>query len=379
MSKTNTNTAIQDTAKPLATKMESTISLPRREKEYYSSTVGMWYCVWWDSEAMDANAAKWHWGKETRVKPIKHGYYASDDSVKLKDDFTYFHTIGIDYLILDDTNDHNADNGNIASHINACFKMVHDLGTDNAPKLCFAGGSPLLNGDEIGMIAEMDIFYNYATEYKANTFFWKGKPLIVNFNLQKNYGWQDPKNRFTMRPAAGHTTEGTTFADEYDLNTIGMYGWVFDRQYYGSEVFGLNAGWSRSHNGQEIGVAALSRENGEYYQRNWLQAIKAKPEMIVIASWNDHSEETGIEAVELLESIPGRGAEDPFFYQKITEGYLALKTGYLDGWYYRAESQSQTYQYINGKLQAVDTVPNKTAVIVVPDDYYAWAGVACIG
>ena len=62
--------------------------------------------------------------------------------------------------------------------------------------------------------------------------------------------------------------------------------------------------------------------------------------MIVIASWNDHAEETGIEAVNLSENIAGREAEkkNPYLYEQMTEGYLALKTGYVKGYYYKAES-----------------------------------------
>ena len=344
------------------------------KKEYYSSAVGMWYTVWWDSKEADAQYYEHHWLKETRVKPLKHGYYAPDDPAKLQDDFTYFNRIGIDYLILDDTNNHMADGGNIASHINACFKKAKELG-NKAPKLCFAGGSPLLGGNEEGMIGEMDIFYGYANMYKDNTFFWKGKPLFVNFNSPNNYGWQDPKGRFTMRPAAGHTSEGKGYIQKYGLDKIGMYGWVFDYQYNTSEVYGISPGWSRSHNGLSSGSPPQSREQGKRYQEAWLAAVKRKPEMIVVASWNDHAEETGIEAVQLLEPIDGRGQEDPYYYQNITEGYLALKTGYLDGWYYRAESQTKTYQYTGGKLKAVASAPTKAAIIVVPDDYYNWAGV----
>ena len=365
--KTTTKSQTKATSKPT--------NKPPAKREYFSSAVGMWYTVWWDSKAQDEKYYNHHWIKETRVKPIKHGYYATDDTAKLKDDFTYFNRIGIDYLLLDDTNNHLADEGNIASHINACFKMAKQLGSKNAPELCFGGGSPLLNSNEPGMIAEMDIFYGYATAYKDNTFFWKGKPLFVNFNIPKNYGWQDPRGRFTMRPAAGHTSEGKGYTQKYNLDKTGMYGWVFDYQYSTSEVYGITPGWSRSHNGLSYGSPPLSRKNGELYQQEWLKAIKRKPEMIVIASWNDHAEETGIEAVELLEPIDGRGQEDPFYYQKITEGYLALKTGYLDGWYYRAESQKQVYQYKGGKLVAVPSAPAKAAVIVVPDDYYSWAGI----
>ena len=99
----------------------ATTTTPKRE--YYSSKVGMWYTVWWDSEEKDIAHYQGHWINETRVKPIQHGYYATDDQQKLKDDYTYFTKIGIDYLILDDTNAHGADGGNIATHINACFQM----------------------------------------------------------------------------------------------------------------------------------------------------------------------------------------------------------------------------------------------------------------
>ena len=349
-------------------------SKPAASREYYSSKVGMWFTVWWDSQQRDPVYCEHHWGKETRVKPVKYGYYAADDPEKLKNDFQFFHRIGIDYLILDDTNAHYNDGGNIAAHIDACFAMCRELG-NNAPKLCFAGGRPLIDGDIDGMQAELDIFAGYADKYRDQTFFWKDKPLFVNFNIPKNYSYQDKQNRFTMRPAAGHLLEGFSFHKEHKLDVTGMYGWVFDMQYETSEVHGITPGFSRSHNGLGTSLEPVSRENGKRYQREWLNAVKRKPEMIVISSWNDHAEETGIEAVELLEPIPGRGEEDPFFYEKITEGYLALKTGCLENWYYRSESDSQVYQYRDGKLNKVSRPGGKEIVIVVPDDYFEWAGI----
>jgi len=353
---------------------QSADSLPTKNREYYQSQVGLWYTVWWDSHERDPVYYEHHWVKETRVKPVKHGYYATDDPEKLEDDFRFFHRIGIDYLILDDTNGHYNDGGNIAKHIDACFVMAHRLG-DHAPKICFAGGRPLINGDVDGMQVELDIFAGYAEKYPENTFFWKGKPLFVNFNIPQNYGYQDKLNRFTMRPAAGHLLEGFPYHKQYDLEKIGMYGWVFDMQYGESEVHGITPGFSRSHNDLGTTLEPISRENGERYQREWLNAVKRQPEMIVISSWNDHAEETGIEAVELLEPIPGRGEEDPFFYEKITEGYLSLKTGYLENWFYRSESDPQIYQYHTDKLNKVSHLNEREIVIVVPDDYFDWAGV----
>ena len=339
---------------------------------YYSSEIGLWYTVWWDSEERDPTHYEWHWLKETRVRPVKDGYYASDDPQKLWEDFSYFQRIGIDYLLLDDTNNHLADNGNIARHIDACFKTAEEMG--RAPRMCLGGGSPLLNNDEPGMVAELNAFYLYAERYPDHFYFLDGKPLCVNFNLPDRYAWQDPHGRFTMRPAAGHTSEGEGCPAKELLDRVGMYGWVFDRQYDSSGVYGINPGWSRSHNGLSSCAPPLSRRQGEHYRRQWLEAVKRKPQTIVIASWNDHAEETGIEAVELLEPIDGRGEEDPFYYQRITEGYLALRTGYLENFCYQSEAGGPVYRYQAGRLRPARP-ETREAVILVPEDYFGWRGI----
>ncbi len=345
-----------------------------KSENYFEAKVGLWYTVWWDSQERDPRFYEHHWVKETRVKPIQHGYYAADDPEKLKDDFQYFRRIGIDYILLDDTNSHWNDAGNIAAHIEACFAVAAELG-DKAPKICFAGGRPLIDGSAEGMQVELDIFADYAKKYPNETFQWKGKPLFVNFNIPENYGYQDKLGRFTMRPAGGHTSEGLSVRQKFELDRTGMYGWVFDIQYEPSEVYGITPGFSRSHNDLGTTMPPVSRENGQRYQREWLAAVKRKPEMIVISSWNDHAEETGIEAVELLEKIPGRGEEYPFFYQKTTQGYLALKKGFLENWFYRSENESQVYEFRNNRLEKVADIDPKEVVIVVPDDYFEWVGI----
>ncbi|MDD6237040.1 MAG: hypothetical protein PUB00_06630, partial [Clostridiales bacterium] len=345
-------------------------------RQYYTSAIGLWYTVWWDSEGQPYYDH--HWTKETRTTPARFGRYATDDTKKLKWDFNYFKKIGIDYLILDDTNNHQADGGNIASHINACFKLANSLGTSGTPKLCIAGGNPLLHNQADLMESEMSIFKGYATKYSNIYFQWKGKPLFVNFVSPQYFKYTNAN--FTIRNACGHTSEAKTAAEagKYNLNEQGLYGWVFDYEFKGAEAYGVNPGWSRSHNGLEIGKAEINRENGDLYRRLWLRALKAKPETIVIASWNDHAEETGIEAVNLSEDIAGREAEkkNPYLYEQMTEGYLALKTGYVKGYYYKAENDSNIYQYTGSKLQKVSSVPENGVLLWIPDDYYDWAGVA---
>lgn len=156
---------------------------------YYSSEIGLWYTVWWDSEERDPTHYEWHWLKETRVRPVKDGYYASDDPQKLWEDFSYFQRIGIDYLLLDDTNNHLADNGNIARHIDACSKRRRKWAEPADVRVAV----PPLNNDEPGMVAELNAFYRYAEEIPRSLLFPGRQALCcVNFNLPDRYAWQDP-------------------------------------------------------------------------------------------------------------------------------------------------------------------------------------------
>lgn len=348
---------------------------PEKRPFYYTSSVGLWYTVWWDSAEKDPLYAQ-HWNDWTRVRPVRFGYYAADDVQKLDFDLRMFRQWGIDYLLLDNTNGHYNDGGNIDVHIREIYRIAAELGVQS-PKINIAGGRPLINGDVAGMQAEMDIFAELADRYPNQVFRWKGKPLFVNYNLPQNYTWQDAKGRFTMRPAGGMTSEGWDIRKEAGLIYTGMWGWVFDRQYNGSEVYGLTAGWSRDHNNLGHLLPPVSRSNGKRYQEEWLAAIKANPEMIVIASWNDHAEECGIEAVEILSPIPGRETdnENPFYYEQLTEGYLGLKTGCMEGFHYQSENDNRIYRYENQKLIRVSNVPDRTAIIVVPSDYFEWVGV----
>ena len=66
--------------------------------------------------------------------------------------------------------------------------------------------------------------------------------------------------------------------------------------------------------------------------------------MIIIPSYNDHAEETGWEATVPIRPPSnencdqGTEGEDPYLYEKITEAYLALRYGFIDGFMYRRKT-----------------------------------------
>ena len=66
-----------------STKTPASTETPVRDPYYFNSQIGMWYTVWWDSEQSDPTYFQHHWVKETRIEPVKFGYYATDDEAKI--------------------------------------------------------------------------------------------------------------------------------------------------------------------------------------------------------------------------------------------------------------------------------------------------------
>jgi hypothetical protein len=98
----------------------------------------------------------------------------------------------------------------------------------------------------------------------------------------------------------------------------------------------------------------------------------------LIASYNDHAEETGWEATVPIRKPISTAAqdvegEDPYVYEKITEAYLALRYGYIEGFFYKVEGTKQVYQCVDGYLEKVSaSAPGKEPVILLPEGYIEW-------
>jgi len=334
---------------------------PQPARDAFTSQIGIWYTVWWDDEPPFDS----HWTDWTRYRPVR-GDYDSGDPAILEAHMRWMKEAGIDFVIIDDTNGHGNDNGNIASHIDQLFDVVEGMPAGTAPKLAVAiGAGQFAANDPAAHQAEADLVY---AQYAQSPVYyqWKGKPLLVNYTTPSwFYKWDD--TRFSVRYATGRVSEGKPVAPE-----TGLWGWVFDESFPTAEAMGVMPGWDTAHLGR--GTTPIPREDGELYSRQWLEALKCNPEAVIIASFNDLAEETSIEAATPRDSatpayVDEYGNPAPDWYEKMTEGYAGLKNGYREGFYYREESDDRIYRYLGGQLTAVTAASQGLPVIVVPDGF----------
>ncbi len=332
---------------------------------YYRATFGCWFTVYWTGPE-DVSYA--HWPEWTRVTPSDFGRYSCNDPDYLKTTFTRLKNIGVDFLTLDDTNGHWNDLGLIDRNINTIYAVAQELG-DRSPQIAISTGQPLAAGSAANQLVENDYYMtNYVKGYPDKYFMWKNKPFLLVYTVPFKPTFTD--SRFSIRRGSGFISWGKSSLIE---QSQGLWGWVFDTQMPGSEVMGVQPGYDRNQHAHD-GSTVFLRNNGQRYIDMWLAAIKQNPEAIILPSWNDHGEETGVEAANWFHG------EDPYLYERITEGYLALRYGCIDGFYYRTEGQTAVYQYLAAtnrlELAPPSSVPSAShiPVIVVPVGYFSWAG-----
>ena len=135
------------------------------------------------------------------------------------------------------------------------------------------------------------------------------------------------------------------------------------------------------------------REGGERYVREWLRVLKARPQYVTVADWNNFEEETSIEDSYAWEDRWGHAVPD--LYRRITRAYARLRlalalaerpaTGtqpdapdpkgtwanaLVKGEYYRSESGPKVYLFDGKGLVYQTGMPRRAAIILVPDEVF---------
>ncbi len=348
--------------------------------QYYSSDVGTWYTIWWQKEG-DPNFVRWYLEDWTRLKPVDYGYYNSGDPDYLTSVLVRMKYIGIDFLVLDDSNSPKGGGYyvDIATNLSMVFKTANSL-SGYTPKIAIATGGAFRDyNDKVQQQKDFDRYYKLIEKAPEVAYMYEGKPLLIMYmagNLNAQY--QDNQNRFTQRYGTGFISLQKNSIYESLYKTQGNWGWVWDMQNPDSEIMGVQPGYNKAHQG--VYYQTFPRDNGVRYTQMWLEAIKTNPKVIMIPSYNDHAEETGWEATTPIrpaissaaQDVPG---EDPYVYEKITEAYLALRYGYIEGFFYQVENTKQVYQCVDGYLEKVKASAAEDAgepVILLPKGYIEW-------
>ena len=335
--------------------------------------IGAWYAAFYQAPGRPFAV---HWSY-TRYMPID-GYYASGDPAAVRSQFAQMRAVGIEYAVLDDTNGIENDEGQIEKNVRSIFDTNESLPENKRLRLAFALGiwNPKVwhvNGAAAllpHVQEEADHVYDaYAS--RPSYFTWKGRPLLVEYGPYNSGDvpdalrrWSDP--RFTIRHSTYRAEVANPLLQQYADE--GLWGWFLpEPQLASPETIAVSPGYNRKH---IIPTAStIERDDGQHYMRHWLFAIKHRPENIVVASWNDFSEETQVAPSKNVRATPyvdSYGEETTDWYAQITSAYAHLRTGLMPGVYYGEENSAAFFKVVDGKLVRQSSMPHGHPVIRLP-------------
>ena len=321
-------------------------------------SIGLWYTVWWTQDD------QFHHWTNCHIFPTQGRYTAGDPKV-IAAQYAQFRELGIDFLILDDTNGVDNDGGRIKANIRAWFAFMDAQPAAARIPLCIGGGGEMRAEGRAGQQRAADDYWDHLAR-RPSYFQVAGKPLLL-VDTDKNYGpadFDDP--RFTVRWAYNGDNHAAMARNR-------TWGWgAYEPAPVLPECMSL---WPGHRFPGRVAAAGLDaaeepREGGAHYVREWLRVLQAGPQYVTLADWNNFEEETAIEDSFAWED--GRGHAVPNLYTRITRAYSRLRTETLvQGEYYRSASDAKVYLFDGRRLAYQGALPRRAAVILVPEAMFA--------
>ena len=326
---------------------------PARQRPQF----GLWYTAWWTADDQFR-----HWTNCHRF-PARSRYTAGDPEI-IKAHFATFRDLGVDFLIMDDTNTAGNDGGRINDNIRAWFDFMDRQPEPNRIPICIGGGGEMRDGGKPAQQRAGDFYWEQWAQ-RLSYFKLNGKPLVL-VDTDKNYGpgdWDDA--RFTVRWAYN----GDNHVAMKQRQTWGWGSYAPAPEL--AECMSIWPGhrFPKSVAGQGQDPLEEPRQGGELYAREWLRVLKAGPQFVTVADWNNFEEETALE--ESFSWEDARGHSVPDLYVRITRAGSRLRAATLvAGEYYRAENQLEVFHYDGKKLVYQAAMPRRTTVILVPGELF---------
>lgn len=315
--------------------------------------IGMWYTVWWTKDDQFK-----HW-VNCHVLPTRGPYTAGDPQV-IAAHYAQLRDLGVDFLIMDDTNCVGNDGGRINDNIRAWFDFMDRLPSAERIPICIGGGGEMREEGVKGQSRAAD-FYWQAWAQRPSYFHLDGKPLLL-VDTDDNYGpgdWDD--SRFAVRWAYN--------GDNYEsMAKRKTWGWgSYEPAPILAESMSIWPGHRFPKHVAEQGRDPLeeSREGGRLYVRMWLRVLKARPRFVTIADYNNFEEETAIEPSYTWEDPHGHAVPD--LYLRITRAYAALRTETpVRGEYYRDEAKPEVFLFDGNRFIHQHAMPRRAVIMLTP-------------
>ncbi|QTH41091.1 VCBS repeat-containing protein [Cohnella sp. LGH] len=294
----------------------------------------------------------WEGGLLPNSRPIKYvprtngvfSTYDSGDPAVIDEHLAMLADAKIDFVILDETNGINVDNGYIKQRAAALAGRIAiwNANPSHRPiKYAIAVGAmqsthlPQTMEDESEIV--WDEFANHPIYGGSDNYYYlNGKPLIVSYaeyadRLQWE-GWSGDKtesNRFTVRWIQGKVPwePGSVFGGTPPVSDYGLYfGWSYP---LGAQANADTMVVMPGHNnnvGDWISRTYNGVRGGFYTELGWNRVLIQDPKIVVINSFNEFAEETAVQPADtsMLEApsekwLNGAGQQDPDMYWNMTK------------------------------------------------------------
>ena len=315
--------------------------------------IGLWYTVWWTADDRYR-----HWVNCHRF-PARGRYGAGDPAV-IADHHRQFRELGIDFLVLDDTNGHGNDGGKIEENVRAWFDFMDSRPEAERIPICIGGGGEMRAGGRAAQ-AEAAGFYWENWARRPSYFRLDGRPLLL-VDTDKDHGPGDFDDaRFAVRWVYNGDNHAAMLARK-------TWGWgSYEPAPVLEESMSIWPGHRFPGRVAREGRDPVEepREGGALYARMWLRVLKARPRFVTVADWNNFEEETAIEDSYAWEDPRGHAVPD--LYRRITRAYSRLRSETLvEGESYRDEESPDVFLFDGKRLLRQDAPPRRATVIVAP-------------
>lgn len=312
--------------------------------------VGVWYITIWDRKD---EFKHWQSVAARGAAMPSGGPYSADDPEVIARQWRQMRECGVDFLVLDDTNTVHVDNNGIDRSIRAWFDFMDAKpAASRIPIAVVAGGE--LNQHNKRRAWREAVDYLWQTYARRPSYLRADGRPVLHWYIEKDLWpeWDDPRwtirrTYHFLRPDGQRRYGGWGYGGEPDPPC-------------NSECMSFHPGWDLSPPGRP-------RENGDFYRRMWLKALRCRPRprTILLSDWNGWHEGTALEDSPSWKDTYGDPA--PAWYRLLTRGYIAAFKGkVLEGFYYRNEASPYVFLRRSGRWEHQGAYPRGIPVIVLP-------------